>query len=649
MPRTCEDPSHIPHARDLLRCYPGVFLIAAILTIIIYWPGLSGEFLFDDYSTILYNEQIKISALTFEELKGTSLSFDGSHLKRPVSMLSFALTHYLFGPDPFYFKLTNTGIHILTGIGIYLLCSLLFFSTPVRRKHTFPKWLPALVASAWLLAPVNLTTVLYVTQRMTGLASLFMLLGLLSYTVGRVRQLDGRGGYLLIACAFLVFLPLAVFSKENGILLIPYLLITEAIFFRFKKPDGTVQRSITAVFLICAALPAILGLAYLAYNPDFVLAVYAYRDFTLMERLLTESRILWMYIKFTFIPTLQSLGIYHDDITLSTGLLDPPTTLISLLALAGLFIAAFPLARRAPVASFGILIFFISHSIESTILPLELAHEHRNYLASVGIIIGLVSLPYQLQLTERSYRLITLGLLSFLLFTGSTTFLRSLSWGNRLQFAVDEARHHPDSPRANGYAGQVLLDAVGAGQTSLLPDAVHFLEKARDTDRRSIVPEISMIIAGQRLGLAIDQSWHDSAQQKLKAGNITHSSIFGLYGLYGCFKEAQYCTLIDDNIVALFRNAADLDHHKTILIYGMFLENVLGKEEEAESQYRRAIAAFPDQPLPYLALARTLIHKREWEEALIAIEDARKRDRYGIRRKEIEKALQIVNKRLTSP
>ena len=41
------------------------------------------------------------------------------------------------------------------------------------------------VCAAWLLAPMLVSTVLYVTQRMAQLAALFTLAGLLAFTVGR--------------------------------------------------------------------------------------------------------------------------------------------------------------------------------------------------------------------------------------------------------------------------------------------------------------------------------------------------------------------------------------------------------------------------------------------------------------------------------
>jgi hypothetical protein len=258
---------------------------------------------------------------------------------------------------------------------------------------------------------------------------------------------------------------------------------------------------------------------------------------------------------------------------------------------------------------------------------------------------GLASLPFQLRLKQRSYRLVSIGLVSFLLVTGATTQLRSLSWGDDLRLAVDEARHHPDSPRANSHAGRVLVDAVGAGQRHLMDDAVNFLEKARVTNRRSITPEIAMIIAGQRLGFPVGQDWYDSAMEKLKAGNTTHSSTFGLFGLYQCLKEAVHCTRVDSNIFLLFKTAGGSNDHRAVVLYGLFLEDILGMTDAAEVQYRNAISRFPGQALPSIALARVMIKNKAWEEALNEINSAKAKDRYGIHRKEIHKAMKIINSR----
>ena len=64
--------------------------------------------------------------------------------------------------------------------------------------------------------------------------------------------------------------------------------------------------------------------------------------------------------------------------------LDPPTTLISILIIAGLVGYSIWVAKKKPVLSFFILWYFGNLVIESSIFPLEMVFEHRLYLPAVG-------------------------------------------------------------------------------------------------------------------------------------------------------------------------------------------------------------------------------------------------------------------------
>jgi hypothetical protein len=72
------------------------------------------------------------------------------------------------------------------------------------------------------------------------------------------------------------------------------------------------------------------------------------------------------------------------DFPLSKTILDPPTTLISILIVAGLIGYSIWTAKKRPMLSFWILWYFGNLVIESSIFPLEIVYEHRLYLPSVG-------------------------------------------------------------------------------------------------------------------------------------------------------------------------------------------------------------------------------------------------------------------------
>lgn len=121
------------------------------------------------------------------------------------------------------------------------------------------------------------------------------------------------------------------------------------------------------------------GIYFLQPQGQALLAGYSARS-SLTERPLTEGRVVIFYLYLIVCPHLESFGIYHDDIAISTSLTTPPTTIFALLTLGALVVAAWRMRESRPIVSFGIAWFLVGHLLESTILPLEIAHEHRNYL-----------------------------------------------------------------------------------------------------------------------------------------------------------------------------------------------------------------------------------------------------------------------------
>ena len=98
-----------------------IFLFAALLTCLVYWPGLSGSWFFDDFSSIVENAGIQPQRLGLAELRDAALSSPASDLKRPLASLSFLANFLVGGMAPFGWKLVNLAIHLLNGWLLFLL------------------------------------------------------------------------------------------------------------------------------------------------------------------------------------------------------------------------------------------------------------------------------------------------------------------------------------------------------------------------------------------------------------------------------------------------------------------------------------------------------------------------------------------------
>lgn len=434
-----------------------------LLTVLVYLPGLPGEFMFDDHWNILQNPALEIDSLGLSELQQAAASGRAGPLKRPLAMLSFALNHYFSGFEPGAFKGVNLLIHLCNGLLVFFLARGLLQAPAVRsgagHNPQRDEIVACLAAALWLLHPLNLSSVLYVVQRMNLLASLFSLLALVLYVCGRRQMGQGRGAVVLLLCAVALCMPLAALGKEVGLLIPLYLLLLELTLWRGQGVDAGQRRFLWVYHGLFAVAPVLLAGGYFLFRPDFILAGYTGRDFSLPERLLTESRVLWFYLRMVLVPDISSLALFHDDLAVSRGLFTPWTTLPALVGWVAAIALGILWRLRLPLVVFAMGLFLIGHSMESTIFSLELVHEHRNYLPQVGVLICLAY--YLLGTTAIRARLgVSLALVALLWF-GFTTGIRALAWSNLASFSLAQYQHHPESARSNYQMGRIYAMRLG--------------------------------------------------------------------------------------------------------------------------------------------------------------------------------------------
>ena len=619
---------------------PGwLFAAICLLTIVIYVPGLSGDYMFDDMSNLLHNPQLNIESLDMESLQGAAFSSNSGKLRRPVSMLSFTLNRYFFGIAPYSHKVVNLIIHLLTGIGLYFLSRLIMRGYRQYRhpelSDTALKWLPVVVAGLWLVHPLNLTPALYIVQRMTSLAALFTVLGLCLYMAGRIRLLDGRSGLPLILTGLILFGGLAIFSKESGALLPLYMLVLELTLFRFRDKQGKPEIPVISFFAIAVAIPAGLVLLYLASNPGFITGSYTYRNFNLEERLLTEGRVLVFYLKSILIPSISELGLFHDDIAISHGLFDPPATFYSLLALGGMLLGALLLLGRQPLVSLGILWFFTGHLMESTIIGLELVHEHRNYLADYGIILAVAILAAQAPLRRLGpvIRIATPAV--FLMLYSYTTWVRATQWSDVVSQAVYEARHHPQSYRAVFAAGRIYANLTLSGAPEFENEARELLVRAGDLSKGEILSHSALILFSYELNQPIDPDWYDELFYRLSNYPVVPATLISLRAFVKCAEKD--CGVPAETLETMFNltmsnettRLSNKRLSETEALYGAFAINTQKDIIKGHRLFTQAVAHSPRDTHYWQNLINLLIAAGDLDEAQDKLELFRSANTYA--------------------
>ena len=477
----------------------------------IYWRGLHGPLVFDDLHNLAPLEGWLKGATGWQSV--VFGNYSGS-FGRPVAMASFVANMLVSGPDTFGLKLGNLLLHLANGALVFALFNQLVRLGSLRSESpTTKSWVPWLGATIWLLHPLFASTVLYVVQRMAILSTMFTLLAMLAYMQGRMALIDGnriRACWLLVIGVPVATL-LAAFSKENGILA-PALCALLELFVFFPRQDERRSR-ISIVFIFTALiLPALIAIILIAVQPDAIFAGYANRSFTLWDRLLTEPRVLWDYVSVLLLPSGARLGLYHDDYRISHGLLDPASTTLAIVAWLTVIAAAWRLRRTIPGFALGVGIFFVGHALESTIFPLLIYFEHRNYLPAIGAIWAVLSLlsyaaehaARHMHQPERIFRLAALCLITAL---AMVTLGRASVWSQQDRILADGLRHHPGSR----WLQLDLIAQAMSRQPAQLDDAVRYAE----TMRQSTDP--STVRLGATSRLLITCASGDAAQSELVA------------------------------------------------------------------------------------------------------------------------------------
>jgi tetratricopeptide (TPR) repeat protein len=608
-----------------------ILSLAAALGALVFLPGLAGPYVFDDYSNLLVNSYVRITSLDLHSLRQASYSLAAGPLQRPIAMASFAINYYYAGSfsPSFPFKLTNIILHAINGVLIFWFMHLVL-ARLAQAKHRNSSiegtantlrtslLLAGAIALLWVIHPIQLTSVLYVVQRMTELAALFTLLGLICYLSGRTMMLAGRKtGVWLAVMGLLGFGCLGIYSKETALLLPVFILIIEYILFAEEFPWRRWQnlRPTAKHLTLGGATVALAALS--TYVIHAVLPLYAIRNFTLTERLMTEGRVLVIYILQILVPRIDQFALFHDDITISRSLTSPWTTAPALLLIVGLLVAAVLWKKKYPLFSLGILWFFGGHILESTVYPLEIMHEHRNYLPSLGVLMivaGAVHLLTQ-RTVQRNWWWILPG---FALVFGGTTYLRAQQWSSSESLYYFEASHHPRSAGAQmGYA--MLLMENGQYDKGL---QIYRHAAELNPDETGILINLQMSAA--RHGRPLNPTDDENILQRLSSKPLTATTGWALNNVAACILDT--CKTLQPNLEQWLKVLLERPSARYIdrsYYYNLFGHTLIGqgKINEAVDAYRKSYELDPNYINPLIELADMYIQLGRMDYARIIISE----------------------------
>jgi hypothetical protein len=642
---------------------PWLLLGAAVaVTTIVYWPGVTGGWVFDDYPNIVDNAAIHITRghATLVSWVNAALSSPASFLHRPLASITFAMNWMAGDGNPWPFKVTNIIIHLINGVLLFCMLRTLLRLFALRNglgegetshvDESAATRLALVVSAAWMLLPINLMAVLYVVQRMESLCQIFVLAGLWAYLHGRWMMLTAadarrdRRGFVLAISGIVLGTVLGLTSKETAVLLPAFAFLAEWILLRFERRRVDVpplhvnprskegedsDRRIWWTFVLTLFAPALLGIAW-QLKRALVPAAYAGRDFTLAQRLLTEPRVLVDYLHWTLLPNPMVLSLYHDEIVPSTGILTPWTTLGSMLLLIALITLAVWLRNRRPLVSLGIGWFFAGQLLTATFIPLELVYEQRMYFASIGVLLAvgalLLGLHWKIALPLLRGFLVVVALAWF----AAATNLRAQEWSNPLRLAVAEANRHPESPRAVYEAGRLLLITSQYEPGKALDEAWKYLRQASAIRGSSALPDQAMIMIADHHQQGADADYWRSMIRKLRDQPTRQEDISALISLTNCY-EANICKFDTSWLQRAYEAALSRPHPIARLCgaYADFQRDILHDDMQAEKYLALAVAGEPTEPAYREDLAALYARNGQTERAIEQIDALRRMNLAG--------------------
>lgn len=577
-----------------------------------YYHSLSGPFVLDDEPNIVRNPYIRMDSLDRASLGKVFSPYQPS-ASRPAANLSFALNYLVNGLDPAGYRAVNILIHFLAACAVFRLFAWYFRKTGRPEGNALR---PALFGSLlWALNPVQTGAVTYIVQRMTSLCTLFFVVSLLAYLYGRDRMRGGaaRGSVIvtlsLFAASFLLFL-LALLTKQIAVVLPLVILLHEFFFFQGRTGEERLRKK---KYLCLAALLLAVGAGILLAGTDLreiIARGYAQRDFTMTERLLTQPRVVVRYLSLFLLPLPSRLNLLYD-LQASRSLLDPATTLPSVLAILCLAAGACLAARKLPLAALGMMWTLAALALESTFLPLELIFEHRFYLPSIGFSLTLTALAHRMsesiRLPKRLAAVLGTCVACLLLVM---TYQRNQDWRSLVSFYEDAVRKSPNLVRAVNGLGVAYMRA---GRP----------EDAEKTYLRGLrLDPGNVVLLANLYTLYTEQGRHEPAEPYLERLERAFTD-----GRFRCNESSNILLLAEvlvrqrrfDKVIFFLEGIGKCGKKNDVYYDNLGLSySRVGNHARAAENFARAVELDPENPYYLFSLSRSCLQAGDGEQALAA-------------------------------
>ncbi len=621
----------------ILLPWPALIFIA-LAALLIYSNIYHSPFVFDDIK-FLHEGPIVRSFSSFDSLREF-------FSRRSITKLSFAINYYLGETEVTGYHLVNVVIHVINGWLVFFLTleiwkRLVTTGSSTKKTASLPALLAALI---FVCHPIQTQAVTYTIQRMASMACIFYLGAVLFYIKGRTAFKARSGRWrskgsiytcLAVGCALI-----ALLCKENTGSLPGVILVVEFLFFdrtwaawKRKLPWITAGCCLWALYIlfvfgVFTGTPG--ESAKLLYETTTML-INEGDEITRWKYLCTQFNVIVIYIRLLLLPMKQNLDYCYP---IKTGFFDGWTP-AAFLFLTSILLAGIAMWKKHPLVTLAISWFFITLSIESSIIPISDAlYEHRLYLPMFAFA---VLVPYLL-LHIIPMRRKTVLAIAIVLITGlgTATYLRNMDWQDDVAFWRDVIEKAPHNYRAYNNLGFSLV------QSGRAEEAISYYEKSITINPKYLDPYLNLGLACFETGekekaLVLYRKVLALNPKYVKAHNSLGLALHDAGDYPGAIKAFTRAVDLKPNFspghynrgvsllasgrpeeaIAAFEKAIELDPAFAAAVNNMGVAlSKLGRKEEAITLFERAIELKPDYADAYVNFGVTRYKAGKLDEAV---------------------------------
>lgn len=404
---------------------PGFLLVLA--TCAVYGRLLGHDFLMNWDDNVYVTANSSVHGFSVANLRAAFTSYYAGNYA-PVQMISYMLDYTLWGLWAGGFLLTNMVLHAVNGLLLYVI---------LLKSHQ-ERLLAIVGAGIFLLHPVQVESVAWISQRKNLLAMFFMLLAWVAYLHYRnSAQPKGR----LVYCASLALFSCSLLAKSASVFFPVALLMHDSC---FSPRDRRVSLADTIPYFILAGAAALLAMQ--SQSPD--VTGWSGMDFggrrswhggSPWTTLLTMLPVLCSYVRMIAWPSGLS-AIYDPPLHVTLG----PAVLTATLLLLTAVVLSWRLYRYNRTFGYWPIFSFLAILPVSQIIPLvTLMNDRYLYFPLIGIAAlgggGAIALR-----NKTNMRLAMAASCSLLLILALVSFQRAGVWQSSRTLWSDAVRKVPN-------------------------------------------------------------------------------------------------------------------------------------------------------------------------------------------------------------